>query len=381
MKRLPVRCGLSVLVGAAVVVLAPAAAGAATVGSVFAPSGYVCQGPIINFQTTSPADQYVVPRAGVLTAWSHQASNQPPASLKLEVGRETTPDQFLIVGNSVAKNPVANQLNTYTDIAIPVQPGDVLGLRSTGTYSDCGELTGGAGGYQVNYIGIADPAAWDTVSMGFTANVRLDISANLNEPPTASAGSDRDGVTGTSVSLDGGGSTDPDGDTLTYEWRQTAGPAVALSGPGTASPSFTAPRTDGALVFELDVCDPWGQCDTDSVEVVAKPAADDPPVETPPADSPKTGPPNAQPRPAKAAPSTALESMKVVGRKATFRFRSNERGATYLCKLDKGRFKKCKSPRSYKRLKPGKHVFRVKAGDAQGQFDRSPVVKRFKIKK
>jgi hypothetical protein len=68
-------------------------------------------------------------------------------------------------------------------------------------------------------------------------------------------------------------------------------------------------------------------------------------------------------------------------RKATFRFASGERGSTFLCKLDKKKFKPCTSPKTYKKLKPGKHVFRVKARDRAGNVDRTPMVKRFKIKR
>ena len=35
----------------------------------------------------------------------------------------------------------------------------------------------------------------------------------------------------------------------------------------------------------------------------------------------------------------------------------------------------------YKQLKPGKHVFRVKARDRAGNVDRTPIVKRFRIKR
>jgi len=64
-----------------------------------------------------------------------------------------------------------------------------------------------------------------------------------------------------------------------------------------------------------------------------------------------------------------------------FKFGSNEGGSTFLCKLDKKAFAKCKSPKTYKNLKPGKHKFQVKASDAQGSLDPSPVVKKFTIKK
>ena len=57
------------------------------------------------------------------------------------------------------------------------------------------------------------------------------------------------------------------------------------------------------------------------------------------------------------------------------------RGSTFLCKLDRKAFAKCKSPKTYKNLKPGKHKFQVKARDKQGELDPTPAVKKFKIKK
>ena len=68
-------------------------------------------------------------------------------------------------------------------------------------------------------------------------------------------------------------------------------------------------------------------------------------------------------------------------RKATFRFGSGEKGSSSLCKLDKKQYKPCTSPKTYKKLKRGKHVFRVKARDKAGNVDRTPIVKRFKIKR
>jgi hypothetical protein len=81
------------------------------------------------------------------------------------------------------------------------------------------------------------------------------------------------------------------------------------------------------------------------------------------------------------APNTKLKSAKIKKHKVTFKFSSNEAGSTFLCKLDKKKFAKCKSPKTYKNLKPGKHKFQVKARDKDGNVDPSPVVKKFKIKK
>lgn len=83
------------------------------------------------------------------------------------------------------------------------------------------------------------------------------------------------------------------------------------------------------------------------------------------------------------APRTSLRAARInsAKRKATFRFASSERRSRFLCKLDKQKYKPCTSPKTYKKLKRGKHVFRVKARDRAGNVDRTPTVKRFKIKR
>ena len=68
-------------------------------------------------------------------------------------------------------------------------------------------------------------------------------------------------------------------------------------------------------------------------------------------------------------------------RKATFRFNSGEPGSTFSCQLDKLKVRRCTSPKTYKKLAPGKHVFRVKARDRAGNLDKTPAVTRFRIKK
>ncbi len=69
------------------------------------------------------------------------------------------------------------------------------------------------------------------------------------------------------MTLNGTASSDPDGDTLTYAWTQTAGTNVSLTGANTGMPSFTAPNNTETLTFELTVGDGQGGTDMDSVNV------------------------------------------------------------------------------------------------------------------
>ncbi|MDP9372644.1 MAG: Ig-like domain repeat protein [Chloroflexota bacterium] len=90
-----------------------------------------------------------------------------------------------------------------------------------------------------------------------------------NRPPTANAGPDQAVEEGATVTLDGGGSTDPDGDPLTYSWSRVggAGPAVTLSSTTAARPTF-ATTDDGAYLFRLTVSDGTGGTATDDVRIV-----------------------------------------------------------------------------------------------------------------
>jgi hypothetical protein len=66
--------------------------------------------------------------------------------------------------------------------------------------------------------------------------------------------------------------------------------------------------------------------------------------------------------------------------RAVFRFGSNQRGVTFLCKVDRTRFHRC--PARFARRYPlGRHVLRVKARSADGQIDRTPAVFRFRVRR
>ncbi len=81
-----------------------------------------------------------------------------------------------------------------------------------------------------------------------------------NVPPVASAGPNQTVDAATVVTLNGGGSNDPDGTIASYAWTQTAGTTVTLSSGTAAQPTFTAPGVAAAttLTFSLTVTDNRG---------------------------------------------------------------------------------------------------------------------------
>jgi subtilisin-like proprotein convertase family protein len=228
-------------------------------------------------QTAGPA----VTLTGANTAQPTFTAPTGPATLTFELtvgdGELTDTDTVTITVNGI---PVANAGPDQL-----VNLGDTVTLDGTGSEDpDSDVLTYSwvqtGGGTVVALTGA------DTAQPTFTAPEGPDVLAfeltvtdpggetdtdtviiTVNGPPTANAGPDQDAELGDTVTLDGTGSTDPDGNTLLYSWVQTAGPAVTLVGANTATPSFTAPAGPGVLTFQLTVDDQAGRTDTDEVNV------------------------------------------------------------------------------------------------------------------
>jgi hypothetical protein len=102
------------------------------------------------------------------------------------------------------------------------------------------------------------------------------------------------------------------------------------------------------------------------------------------------GPPAATPilLPAPPPLPTTAPSTRLIGkppatthdRTPTFRFSSDQQGALFQCKLDRGPFKACRSPLTTKKLSYGSHTFQVRAL-AGGAADLSPVTLTFRVRK
>ncbi|MHC4551060.1 MAG: carboxypeptidase-like regulatory domain-containing protein [Planctomycetota bacterium] len=143
-----------------------------------------------------------------------------------------------------------------------ISGGDVVGLldptRPTQIHPDLAEYFGGI------ELSSGDNA-WDHPS----------ALVNVNDPrwcrgaPIAVAGPPQAAIAERQVTLDGSGSSDPDGDPLTYEWLVVdfpAGGRPSLSDATAAKPVFT-PTVPGTYKFQLTVSDGRDGSTSDSVTV------------------------------------------------------------------------------------------------------------------
>jgi hypothetical protein len=107
----------------------------------------------------------------------------------------------------------------------------------------------------------------------FQTEISLTNEGSTNGAPIAEAGSDKNTPIYELVQLDGSGSSDPDGDPLTYSWSVISRPAgsyVSLTGSFTATPTFT-PDKEGVYVFSLTVYDGHYSSNADTVNVTVIP--------------------------------------------------------------------------------------------------------------
>ena len=105
---------------------------------------------------------------------------------------------------------------------------------------DSGQLTFGfeVGNYihAKEYTKVTSPVPMDIPRIRYELGTRRVGSS----PPVANAGPNQLGVPAGLITLNGSGSYDPLGETLTYKWVQTSGPPVTLSNPTGVTTTFTA---------------------------------------------------------------------------------------------------------------------------------------------
>jgi hypothetical protein len=135
-------------------------------------------------------------------------------------------------------------------------------------------------------------------------------------------------------------------------------------------------------------CESVEERDPNSFRPPDTPPAPQPPVEEPPpAEISSSPPPHKQRPPDVKPPGTKLlhrpaPVLFTSGRRrpTKFAFGATESQSTFRCKLDRGRFIPCRSPRTY-RLTLGRHTFRVYAIDRAGNRDKTPALIKVRIRR
>lgn len=115
----------------------------------------------------------------------------------------------------------------------------------------------------VYYLSVTE---WELVAATYVLTVSPPAST-----PVANAGPNQSVKTGALITLDGAGSTDPNGDALTYSWSFSSRPngsAAVLTNPTTLNPTFT-PDVDGLYTAALVVSDGTASSPPDTVSITA----------------------------------------------------------------------------------------------------------------
>src|SRR5690554_2831292 len=106
---------------------------------------------------------------------------------------------------------------------------------------------------------------------GKTSIATMTVTVAENLPPVAAATAPARVRFNEDVTLSAAESSDPNGDTLTYSWTQTAGDSVTLEGATTATATFTAPPLKEETTFSFEVTVSDGDfSDTATVDVVVE---------------------------------------------------------------------------------------------------------------
>jgi CSLREA domain-containing protein len=303
-------------------------------------------------------------------------------------------------GNSIANNTlealavngilVENDLNEVTGNEVIAAAGAGIRVKGDIPFGTNENLIGGDSADEENAIRGSGGAAIEILNVEGTQTevARNRGSANLGlfidlvavspgtEPAGPNGGIQPPAITGaTETGLTGSAEA---GATVRVFRKQVAAPgeidsflgAAVADSEGNWSLAFPAPLPPATIVAATQTNEAGG---TSELAIATTPAA---------AGGGAPPPPGGGPLADRTPPQTRILGQLRRGPRGAvqFRFAADEAGARFQCSLDGKRFRGCRSPQRYRDLRPGRHVFRVRAIDPAGNVDPSPAKRRFRVR-
>ena len=246
-------------------------------GSISPTSGTHDEGTVVTLIATPNAGYYVA-------SWTGTNNNGSTSNI-----------------NTVTMNSDKTVTVTFNELPPVIEgftasPNTITGGESTTlswniTGADGANINNGIGSVDASGGSISVSPDTTTIYTLTVTNSGGSVSASLSvtveeyvppQSPIADAGPNQVADEGTTVTLNGLNSTDPDGTIVSYSWEQTAGELVDLSDSWTPEISFTSPDVDmdgESLSFQLTVMDNDGletqdECIVNVVWVNEPPSAD-----------------------------------------------------------------------------------------------------------
>jgi Ca2+-binding RTX toxin-like protein len=344
------------------------------------------------------ADATIDCGTGFDTAQIDRPANGPdPAPTGCEVVEERDPNSFRppdtppdTPETSIAAKPPALTNGTTAEFSFSASPAAGAGFEcklDAGAFAACaspktyaglsgnGTAAGTAHTFQVraSSAGGTDPSP---ASYAWTIDTVKPTAGLTGLPPDPSDGE--------SVAF-AFGADEPATFSCRLEGSKPSGPAACSSGVAYAD------LPDGDYTFRVAATDQAGNVgDPAAYGWTVDNSIDEPPPAIPetPNGSPPPAPPASPPPPPvdltrpQTRLATGLAKLVPAGRngraRVVLRFSSDERGVSFVCRLDRRRAAPCASPRAYI-VAIGAHAFRVTATDTAGNADLSPALLRFRV--